>query len=79
MNKVMLMGAGFLGIKKLTSQDRKKTAEWGFLFSVVFIVPLFFMSGASEVFKIAMQLMWGVCVSRAAIMANDSWKKNKPQ
>lgn len=77
MSKVMLMGAGFLGIIKLTGKDRKKAAEWGFLLSIVFIIPLFFMSDASELFKIAMQLMWGACVSRAAIMANDSWKKNK--
>lgn len=77
MNRLMWLGAGFMGIIKLNGKDRKKAAEWGFLFSVVFIVPLFFMSDASELFKIAMQLMWGACVSRAAIMANDSWKKNK--
>lgn len=77
MKRVMLLAAGYLGFIKLTGKDRKKAAEWGFLVSVIFIVPLFFMSDASELFKIGMQLMWGACVSRSAILANDSWKKKR--
>ncbi|WP_261643277.1 hypothetical protein [Erwinia mallotivora] len=68
---------GFSGMKKLSEQDRKSAAEWGFLLSTVFIVPLFFLTHASELVKIALQLLWGACVSRAAFMANDSWKKNR--
>lgn len=77
MKRVMVLIAGYLGFIKLTGKDRKKAAEWGFLFSVLFIVPLFLMSDASELFKVGMQLMWGACVSRSAILANDGWKKKK--
>lgn len=77
MKRVMVLIAGYLGFIKLTGKDRKKAAEWGLLFSVLFIVPLFFMSDASELFKVGMQLMWGACVSRSAILANDGWKKKK--
>ncbi|MCX2195129.1 hypothetical protein LD112_24960 [Pantoea agglomerans] len=70
MNRLMWLGAGFMGIIKLNGKDRKKAAEWGFLLSVVFIVPLFFMSDASELFKIAMQLMWGGHV----YLGRQSWQ-----
>lgn len=65
---------GFSGIKKLSAKDKKNAAEWGFLISAVFIVPLFFLPHASELVKIGLQLLWGACVSRAAFMANDTWK-----
>lgn len=68
---------GFSGIKKLSAKDKKSAAEWGFLMSAVFIVPLFFLPHASELVKIGLQLLWGACVSRAAFMASDTWKKNK--
>jgi hypothetical protein len=72
------MLSGFLGFKSMTSlsdRDRKSAAEWGFLLSTLFIVPLFFMHDASELIKIGMQLLWGACVSRAAFLANGGWKK----
>ncbi|PIF07558.1 hypothetical protein [Candidatus Pantoea floridensis] len=77
MNRVVLLAAGYLGIVKLTGKDKKSAAEWGFLLSALFIVPLLFLPHASELIKIGLQLLWGACVSRAAFMANDSWKKNK--
>lgn len=49
----------------------------GFSIQCVFYRPAFFMSDASELFKVGMQLMWGACVSRSAILANDSRKKKK--
>ena len=67
--------AGFLGVKKLRNADQKSAAEWGFLLSTLFIVPLFFLHDASELIKIGMQLLWGACVSRAAFLANGGWKK----
>lgn len=67
---------GFLGLKKLSDAEQKNIAEWGFLLSAVFIVPLFFLPHASELVKIGLQLLWVACVSRAAFMANDTWKKN---
>lgn len=70
--------AGFSGLKKLSNSDRKSAAEWGFLLSTLFIVPLFFMHDASELVKIGMQLLWGACVSRAAFLANGGWKKKNP-
>ncbi|OHY61887.1 hypothetical protein BB778_04670 [Pluralibacter gergoviae] len=67
---------GFLGLKKLSDAEQKNIAEWGFLLSAFFIVPLFFLPHASELVKIGLQLLWGACVSRAAFMANATWKKN---
>lgn len=78
MNRLKIMLSGFLGFKSMTSlsdRDRKSAAEWGFLLSTLFIVPLFFMHDASELIKIGMQLLWGACVSRAAFLANGGWKK----
>jgi hypothetical protein len=78
MNKLKIMLSGFLGFKSMSSmsdKDRKSAAEWGFLLSTLFIVPLFFMHDASELIKIGMQLLWGACVSRAAFLANGGWKK----
>ncbi len=69
--------AGFSGLKTLSDEDRKSAAEWGFLLSTLFIVPLFFLPDASELVKIGMQLLWGACVSRAAFLANGGWKKKK--
>lgn len=59
----------------LSDRDRKSAAEWGFLLSTLFIVPLFLMHDASELVKIGLQLLWGACVSRAAFLANGCWKK----
>jgi len=54
-----MLVSGYLGIIKLTGKDRKSAAEWGFLLSVLFIVPLFFLPHASELIKIGLQLLWG--------------------
>jgi len=73
---------GFLGFKPMNSmsdKDRKSAAEWGFLLSTLFIVPLFFMHDASELIKIGMQLLWGACVSRAAFLANGGWEKKSSE
>lgn len=76
MNRLINLILGFMGLRKLYGKDKKSAAEWGFLLSAVFIVPLFFLPHASELIKIGLQLLWGACVSRAAFMANDTWKKN---
>jgi hypothetical protein len=75
LKRALMLVSGYLGIIKLTGKDRKSAAEWGFLLSTLFIVPLFFMHDASELVKIGMQLLWGACVSRAAFLANGGWKK----
>ncbi|WP_337013911.1 hypothetical protein [Pantoea sp. AS142] len=77
MKKIIQLISGFFGFSKLSAPERKSAAEWGFLLSTLFIVPLFFMDDASELAKIGMQLLWGACVSRAAFLANGSWKKKK--
>jgi len=76
MKNIIQLIAGFFGLRKLNEPEKKSAAEWGFLMSAVFIVPLFFLPHASELVKIGLQLLWGACVSRAAFMANDTWKKN---
>lgn len=73
------LAGGFFGLKKLSAPERKSAAEWGFLLSTLFIVPLFFMHDASELVKIGMQLLWGACVSRAAFLANGGWKKKSSE
>lgn len=78
MKRMISLVAGFLCLKELSSPERKSAAEWGFLLSTLFIVPLFFMHDASELVKIGMQLLWGACVSRAAFLANGGWKKKNP-
>lgn len=78
MQKLLLRFKGFIGLTELNDKDSKSAAEWGFLLSTLFIVPLFFMHDASELFKIGMQLLWGACVSRAAFLANGGWKKKNP-
>jgi len=81
MNRLKILLSGFLGFRPMSSmsgKDRKSAAEWGFLLSTLFIVPLFFMHEASELVKIGMQLLWGACVSRAAFLANGGWKKKNP-
>jgi len=78
MKRMILLVAGFFGLKELSTSERKSAAEWGFLLSTLFIVPLFFMHEASELVKIGMQLLWGACVSRAAFLANGGWKKKNP-
>jgi len=78
MDRLKIMLSAFLGFKPMSSmsdKDRKSAAEWGFLLSTLFIVPLFFLHDASELIKIGMQLLWGACVSRAAFLANGGWKK----
>ncbi|MEN4718111.1 hypothetical protein [Pantoea agglomerans] len=77
MKKIIQIVSGFLGFSKLSAPERKNAAEWGFLLSTLFIVPLFFLPDASELVKIGMQLLWGACVSRAAFLANGGWKKKK--
>lgn len=78
MKKIIQFISGFFGFSKLSAPERKSAAEWGFLLSTLFIVPLFFMHDASELVKIGMQLLWGACVSRAAFLANGGWKKKNP-
>ncbi|RAH26727.1 hypothetical protein [Pantoea agglomerans] len=77
MKRMISLVAGFFGLKKLSAPERKNAAEWGFLLSMLFIVPLFFLPDASELVKIGMQLLWGACVSRAAFLANGGWKKKR--
>lgn len=78
MKRMISLISGFFGLKELSTSERKSAAEWGFLLSTLFIVPLFFMHDASELVKIGMQLLWGACVSRAAFLANGGWKKKNP-
>lgn len=79
MTKIRQLLSGFFGLSKLSPHERKNAAEWGFLLSTLFIVPLFFMHDASELIKIGMQLLWGACVSRAAFLANGGWKKKSSE
>lgn len=68
MNRLVTLILGFMGLRKLDGKDSKSAAEWGFLLSALFIVPLFFLPHASELIKIGLQLLWG-----AAFRARHSW------
>ena len=79
MNRLFFMIAGFIGLRKLTGKDRKSAGEWGFLLSMLFIVPLLLGMIEKEVIKIVLQLFWAGFLTRSAFLANDTWKKNKQQ
>ncbi|MCK0553207.1 hypothetical protein KFO32_09060 [Pantoea ananatis] len=79
MNRLILLVTGFLGFRKLTGKDRKSAGEWGFLLSMLFIVPLLLGMIEKEVIKIVLQLFWAGFLTRSAFLANDTWKKNKQQ
>ncbi|MDI3416115.1 MULTISPECIES: hypothetical protein [Pantoea] len=79
MNRLILLVTGFLGLRKLTGKDRKSAGEWGFLLSMLFIVPLLLGMIEKEVIKIVLQLFWAGFLTRSAFLANDTWKKNKQQ
>ena len=77
MNKSLLLIAGFLGFRKLIGKDRKSAAEWGFLLSMLFIVPLLLGLIDSEPVKILLQFIWTSCVTRSGFLAQETWKKKK--
>lgn len=77
MNRALMLVSGYLGIIKLTGKDRKSAAEWGFLLSMLFIVPLLLGLIDSEPVKILLQFIWACCVTRSGFLAQETWKKKK--
>ncbi|WP_413536287.1 hypothetical protein [Rahnella inusitata] len=74
---LMLLCKGIIGLETLTGRARKSAAEWCFLISCLFIVPLLIFDGFSVPVKILLQLCWAVVVVRAAFLASETWKKNR--
>lgn len=68
---------GIIGLETLTGRARKNAAEWCFLISCLFIVPLLIFDGFSVPVKILLQLCWAIVVVRAAFLASETWKKNR--
>jgi len=79
MNRVILLITGFLGFRKLTGQDRKSAGEWGFLLSMLFIVPLLFWEHPGVIVSVVLQLLWAAVGTRSAFLASETWKKNRQQ
>lgn len=79
MNRFFFIITGFIGLRKLTGKDRKSAGEWGFLISMLFIVPLLFWESPSVLVSVILQLMWAATATRSAFLANETWKKNKQQ
>jgi len=79
MNRVILLITGFLGFRKLTGQDRKSAREWGFLLSMLFIVPLLFWEHPGVIVSVVLQLLWAAVGTRSAFLASETWKKNRQQ
>lgn len=79
MNRVILLITGFLGFRKLTGQDRKSAGEWGFLLSMLFIVPLLFWEYPGIIVSVVLQLLWAAVGTRSAFLASETWKKNRQQ
>ncbi|OAD98063.1 MULTISPECIES: hypothetical protein [Pantoea] len=77
MNRVILLVTGFLGFRKLTGQDRKSAGEWGFLLSMLFIVPLLFWEHPGVIVSVVLQLLWAAVGTRSAFLASETWKKNR--
>ncbi|WP_289368091.1 hypothetical protein [Pantoea stewartii] len=79
MNRVILLVTGFLGFRKLTGQDRKSAGEWGFLLSMLFIVPLLFWEHPGVIVSVVLQLLCAAVGTRSAFLASETWKKNRQQ
>jgi len=79
MNRVILLVTGFLGFRKLTGKDRKSAGEWGFLLSMLFIVPLLFWEHPGVIVSVVLQLLWAAVGTRSAFLASETWKKNRQQ
>lgn len=75
MNRVILLVTGFLGFRKLTGQDRKSAGEWGFLLSMLLIVPLLFWEHPGVIVSVVLQLLWAAVGTRSAFLASETWKK----
>ncbi|WP_367144208.1 hypothetical protein [Pantoea stewartii] len=66
-----------MGLKTLTGKDRKNAGEWGFLISMLFIVPLLFWEHPGVIVSVVLQLLWAAVGTRSAFLASETWKKNK--
>ncbi|MEA9392662.1 hypothetical protein SJI19_19340 [Acerihabitans sp. TG2] len=82
MMAVIQMCKGIIGLETLTGKVRKSAAEWCFILSCLFVVPLLIDLGLAYhyfgvVSKIILQLCWGIVVCRAAFLASETWQKNK--
>lgn len=77
MNRILLLISGFMGLRTLTSKDRKSAGEWGFLISMLFIVPLLFWEHPGVIVSVVLQLLWAAVGTRSAFLASETWKKNK--
>lgn len=70
---------GIIGLETLTGQARKSAAEWCFLISCLFIVPLLIFNSLGVPVKIILQLCWAIVVARAAFLASESWNENRKE
>ncbi len=58
MKRFLYLVSGFFGFIKLTGKDRKSAGEWGFLSSMLFIVPLLFWEHPGVIVSVVLQLLW---------------------
>jgi len=77
MNRLFFLIKGFIGFRKLTGKDRKSAGEWGFLISMLFIVPLLLWEHPGVIVSVVLQLLWAVVGTRPAFLASETWKKNR--
>jgi len=77
MRRFALLVSGFLGFRKLTGLDRKSAGEWGFLISMLFIVPLLFWEHPGVIVSVVLQLLWAAVGTRSVFLASETWKKDK--
>ncbi|WP_246873070.1 hypothetical protein [Pantoea ananatis] len=66
---------GFIGLRKLIGKDRKSAGEWGFLVSMLFVVPLLLMEQPGIIDSVVLQLLWAAVGKRSAFQATETWKK----
>ncbi|PQK94689.1 hypothetical protein CG435_23345 [Pantoea ananatis] len=77
MNRMLLLISGFMGFRTLSGKDKKSAGEWGFLISMLFIVPLLFWEHPGVIVSVILQLLWAAVGTRSAFLASETWKKNK--
>ncbi|WP_342656219.1 hypothetical protein [Pantoea sp. RSPAM1] len=75
--RLFFLIVGFVGLRKLTGNDRKSAGEWGFLVSMLFIVPLLLWEHPGVIVSVVLQLLWAVVGTRSAFLASETWRKNR--
>lgn len=77
MKKLIKTVAGITDAGEISASDRKNAAEWCFLLSTLFVLPLLFLQDAGTPLSLLPQLCWAVLVVRAVFLAAETSRGRK--